>query len=89
MQLSKAENSTNSIIQVQSEAPVGLLLGTNVLSRLGFAVLQSDREGVTVDLLSGRKWQKEAPTVTQNGRQVFMEPNPSNDNLTKRAFPGQ
>ena len=40
--LSKAGKQANAIIQVQHDAPVGLLLGTDVLPELGFAMLDSD-----------------------------------------------
>ena len=54
VKLSKAGNQADAIIQVQHDAPVGLLLGTDVLAPLGFTVLESDSEGVTTDLLRGQ-----------------------------------
>ena len=63
VKLSKAGNQADAIIQVQQDAPVGLLLGTDVLAPLGFAMLEPDSEGVTTDLLRGQKWQKEATAI--------------------------
>ena len=38
-------------VQVQHEAPTELLLGTDVLSSLGFVFLQTEQEGADIDLL--------------------------------------
>ena len=57
--LSKAGKQANTIIQVQHDAPVGLLLGTDVLPQLGFAMLESDPNGMITDLLLGQSWQNQ------------------------------
>ena len=44
----------DTIVQVQKEAPVDLLLGTNVHPALGFLLIQCDGNGTASDL----KWSK-------------------------------
>ena len=41
----------NAVLQVQNGAPVDLLLGTDVLGRLGFGLVQQEGEGHITDLL--------------------------------------
>ena len=57
--LSKSGKQVDAIIQVQHDAPVGLLLGTDVLAQLGFAMLGPDPNGTITDLLLGQKWQNQ------------------------------
>ena len=38
-------------LQVQKGAPVDLLLGTDVLSQLGFSLMQASKQGMAIDLL--------------------------------------
>jgi len=40
--LSKTGKQVDTMIQIQHDAPVGLLLGTDVLAQLGFAMLRPD-----------------------------------------------
>ena len=44
--------SVQATVQVQSNAPVPLLIGTNLQSTLGFLFLQSDKDGTAVNLLN-------------------------------------
>ena len=68
--LSKAGKQVDAIIQVQHDAPVGLLLGTDVLAQLGFAMLEPDPNGLITDLLLGQKWQNQ---LLQPGNGTLLE----------------
>ena len=50
-QLRWGAKEMNAVLQVQNGAPVDLLLGTDVLGRLGFGLVQQEGEGHTTDLL--------------------------------------
>ena len=43
-------------ILVQKDAPLDLLLGTDLLSKLGFLFLRRKRDETAVDLLQEREW---------------------------------
>ena len=80
--LSKAGKKVNGIIQVQHDAPVGLLLGTDVLSQLGFAMLESYPNGMITDLLLGQKWpnqsiQPKSGTPTEQVQREVLPQEPS------------
>ena len=80
--LSKAGKQANAIIQVQHDAPVGLLLGTDVLPQLGFAMLESDPNGMITDLLLGQKWpnqsiQPKSGTPTEQVQREVLPQEPS------------
>ena len=54
----------NTIILVQKEATVDLLLGTDLLTQLDFCVLKtSDRDGQMIDLLQGDVWTGKGSTT--------------------------
>ena len=48
----------HAVLQVQKDAPVGLLLGTDLLPHLGFAFLESGTETSWRNLLQGCPWDK-------------------------------
>ena len=50
-QLRRRAKEMNAVLRVQNGAPVDLLLGTDVLGRLGFGLVQQEGEGHTTDLL--------------------------------------
>ena len=50
-QLRRGAKEMNAVLQMQNGAPVDLLLGTDVLGRLGFGLVQQEGEGHTTDLL--------------------------------------
>ena len=54
-----------TVLQVQKGAPVDLLLGTDVLSHLGFSLMQASRQGSATDLLQTTN----APCIPQNSVQ--------------------
>ena len=54
--VSKAGRGVDTVVQVQRDAPVGLLLGTDLLSQLGFALLEANQDGEAFDLFHDRKW---------------------------------
>ena len=69
--ISRGEHSAECVVQVQKGAPVHLLLGTDVHSRLGILVLACDSDNSATDLLSNQCWSKktepdnvEEPTIT-------------------------
>ena len=85
-----------SVIQIQKDAPVGLLLGTDLLSQLGFALLESNSEGEGTDLLQDQTWKKScsyttkaAPDVTeQDDALEEHEPDaPIEPNLAQEQVP--
>ena len=70
--ISRGEHSAECVVQVQKGAPVDLLLGTDVHSRLGILVLACDSDNSATDLLSNQCWSKKTepdnvvdePTIT-------------------------
>ena len=50
-QMERDGYQVKTILQVQKGAPVDLLLGTDVLSQLGFALMQASKQGAATDLL--------------------------------------
>ena len=49
----------DTVVQVQKDAPVDLLLGTDVHPALGFSLIQCDGNGTASDLTKeGLKWSK-------------------------------
>ena len=56
--LSLGRYKVHAILQVQKDAPVGLLLGTDLLPHLGFAFLESGAETSWRDFLQGCPWDK-------------------------------
>ena len=59
MCLSTPGHTLNTVVQVQKDPPVKLLLGTDAQAALGFALIQSDSDGATTDLLCPGQWRKE------------------------------
>ena len=57
--LSTPGHTLNTMVQVQKDPPVKLLLGTDAQAALGFALIQSDSDGATTDLLCPVQWRKE------------------------------
>ena len=54
LQLSYGDRSINTPVLIRKGAPNPLLLGTNVLSNLGFTLMAGTREGIA-DLLTGMR----------------------------------
>ena len=65
-------------VQVQKGAPVHLLIGTDLLPRLGFVFLQTDSDGSAVDCLSKHKWRRhdESDTTPTPNDAVVAEDHP-------------
>ena len=61
--LSRGEHSAECVAQVQSGAPVDLLLGTDVHSRLGILVLVCDSSENTTDLFSNQCWSEKTDST--------------------------
>ena len=55
---------------VQAEAPVDLLLGTDVQPQLGFMFMASSASGMSRELLKGGRWKTEESTSSET-----LEPN--------------
>ena len=56
--LSRGQYKVHAVLQVQKDAPVGLLLRTDLLPHLGFAFLESGTETSWRNLLQGCPWDK-------------------------------
>ena len=56
---SRNGHTTCAIVQVQKDAPVELLLGTDTLPQLGFALLEMDLSETGVDSLQKQTWKKQ------------------------------
>ena len=54
--------SADAVVQVHKGAPTNLLLGTDLLPKLGFSLLESQNNGETVDLFSRGKQSPEQST---------------------------
>ena len=57
--LTRNGHTTCAIVQIQKDAPVELLLGTDTLPQLGFALLEMDLSETGVDLLQKQTWKKQ------------------------------
>ena len=57
--LTRNGHTTCAIVQVHKDAPVELLLGTDTLPQLGFALLEMDLGETGVDLLQKHSWKKQ------------------------------
>ena len=57
--LSTPGHTLNTVVQVQKDPPVKLLLGTDAQAALGFGLIQSDSDGAMTDLLCPGQWRKE------------------------------
>ena len=66
--LSRGCHSISTTVQVQKGAPTPLLVGTDMLSALGFALQQRDANGTCTDLLQGQ------PQVEENVGAPLPEP---------------
>ena len=63
--LTHREKECRAVVLVQKGAPLGLLLGTDVLNQLGFYLLESSGEqGSMMELLEGRVWQNHTTADT-------------------------
>ncbi len=51
------QHSIRAVVQVQRNAPVPVLIGTNLQSALGFRFLQTDKDGSAIDLLKNESVQ--------------------------------
>ncbi len=65
MTLSRQDHQQSATIQVQKDAPVDLLLGTDLLPHLGFVVLQAGGNSLGTDLLQSDSWAKLATPPAQ------------------------
>jgi len=55
--ISRENYACNAMVQVQKDAPLDLLLGTNLHASLGFLLLETGRNGRALDLLRNREWE--------------------------------
>ena len=58
MEISSNGHTTDAIVQVQKDASVELLLGTDTLPQLGFALLETDLSETGVVLLQKQTWKR-------------------------------
>ena len=67
----------DTAVQVQKDAPVDLLLGTDVQPALGFSLIQCDGSGTASDLTKeGLKWSKLASRADTLLSKVDPKPDP-------------
>ena len=52
-----------AVLQVQTNAPVDLLLGTDLQSRLGFVLMSVEHGGIGRDLLLQKQWRVNSPVA--------------------------
>ena len=70
----------DTLLQVQKEAPVSLLLGTDVLPQLGFALIQTSKDQ-SVDLLGNSSdMSRDPPPGCSVVSQTSTNPTPATDN---------
>jgi hypothetical protein len=59
----RGDTSTRAKVHIQQGAPVCVLIGTDVLPKLGFVLLESDSGGIATDCL---KWKRECETTERS-----------------------
>ena len=62
--ISRKDHSCEATVLVQKNAPLDLLVGTDLQAQLGFLFLQTETDGTAMDLLGEEKWE-----VTPTGLQ--------------------
>ena len=62
--ISRKDHSCEATVLVQKNAPLDLLVGTDLQAQLGFLFLQTETDGTAIDLLGEEKWE-----VTPTGLQ--------------------
>ena len=74
--LTRNGHTTCAIVQVQKDAPVELLLGSDTLPQLGFALLEMDLGETGVDLLQKQTWKSSqeavSPSPSPDDRELTM-----------------
>ena len=76
--LSRSEHSAECVVQVQSGAPVDLLLGTDVHSLLDILVLVHNSDDNTTDLFSNQYWSKKTDSTLMEPSVTNVEPSATN-----------
>jgi len=56
--LSRNGHEVCAVVQVQKDIPVGLLIRTDTLPQLGFALVETDTCGMGIDLLQKQTWKQ-------------------------------
>ena len=76
MSLSRVGGKTiEAVLQVQSNAPVDLLLGTDLQSLLGFVLMSVEENGTGFDLLQERQWKVvNSPVLTTTNLEPASTP---------------
>ena len=91
--LSRNGHDVSAIVQVQKDAPVGLLIGTDTLPQLGFALVETDTNGTGIDLLQKQAWKKQLSVDVQpqtpqdSGPEIARKDEPMNVPVTKQQKP--
>lgn len=58
--LSRNGHEVCAVVQVQKDIPVGLLIRTDTLAQLGFALVETDTCGMGIDLSQKQTWKKQS-----------------------------
>ncbi len=66
--ISRENHTCQATVLVQKDAPLDLLLGTDLQSLLGFLFLQTEKDGVAVDLLQTKAWEVKPVGPTESLR---------------------
>jgi len=74
VEVSRGEHSCRTTVLVQKGVPQDFLVGTDLLGRLGFCVLQPSAEGRMVDLLGSGDWKLSAAVSSPVEATVSSEP---------------
>ena len=87
--LSTPGHTVEAVIQVQSGAPVDLLLGTDLQVKLGFTLLQTLPGGRAIDLVKQSRWQlcpRDEPTEESVDGCLEVGPTSKNKQKASTAF---
>ena len=76
--ISREGHTCTATVLVQKDAPLDLLLGTDLQMQLGFLFLQKRSDGMAIDLLQKGKW---AITQTDHGPKEDHESHSSSNTL--------
>lgn len=85
--ISRGGHTCTANVLIQKDAPLDMLLGTDLQAQLGFLFLQKKTDGTAVDLLQKREW-----IITQaddGAREDHATPCPSEDGEMKPDNPSQ
>ena len=81
--ITRKDHSCEATVLVQKDAPLDLLLGTDLQAKLGFLFLQTETDGIALDLLEEEEWEI---TPMRQGGNVDPSPQMSDQLATVRLI---